>query len=111
MNIKVTATATYAFFVLIGGIIGYIKAQSIPSLMMGSIFSALLFICAYAIYKKSVLGHVITMILTSFLLVFFGFRFFQKLNFMPAGLMVILSLALLSIFMLKSSRKVQVSRR
>lgn len=101
MNLKVTATATYAFFVLIGGLIGYVKAGSFASLSMGVFFSSLLFFCSFAIYKKSVLGHVLTLALTSFLLLFFGFRFFQKLAFMPAGLMVLLSVGLLSILLFK----------
>jgi uncharacterized membrane protein (UPF0136 family) len=102
MNLKTTATATYAFFVLVGGLIGYLKAGSIASLAMGLFFSALLFSCAFAIYKKSVLGHVLSLALTSFLLLFFGFRFFQKLAFMPAGLMVCLSIGLLSILLFKN---------
>ncbi len=101
MNLKVTATATYALFVLVGGLIGYVKAGSLASLTMGCFFSALLFLCAFAIYRKSVLGHVLTLALTSFLLLFFGFRFFQKLVFMPAGLMVLLSIGLLSILLIK----------
>ncbi len=105
MNLKVTATATYALFVLIGGLIGYLKAGSYPSLMMGAVFSILLFFCSFAIFKKSVLGHVLTLILSSFLLVFFGFRFFQKPAFMPAGLMVILSFAMLSVFLFTAPKK------
>jgi len=105
MNLKTTATATYALFVLMGGLIGYLKAGSYPSLMMGTVFSMLLFFCSFAIHKKSVLGHVLTLVLTSFLLVFFGFRFFQKLTFMPAGLMVVLSLGMLCIFLFKNPKK------
>lgn len=105
MSLKVSATMAYAVFVLMGGLIGYLKAGSFPSLMMGAVFSILLFCCSFAIFKKSVLGHVLTLMLTSFLLVFFGFRFFQKPAFMPAGLMILLSLGMLSIFLFKVPEK------
>jgi len=102
---------TYATFVLIGGLIGFLRAGSFPSLMMSGIFSILLFCCSFSIFKKSVLGHVITLMLTSFLLVFFGFRFFQKPTFMPAGLMILLSLGMLSIFLFKAPKKTLSSQQ
>ncbi len=105
MNLKVTATITYALFVFMGGLIGYLKSASYPSLVMGTLFSISLLFCSFAIHKKSVLGHVLTLVLTSFLLFFFGFRFFQKPALMPAGLMVILSVATLSVFLIKTSKK------
>jgi uncharacterized membrane protein (UPF0136 family) len=82
----------YALIVLVGGIIGYIKADSTPSLVMGAAFAFMLILSSVMIQKKMIIGFYFSLILTAFLAFFFGYRFFNSFKFMPAGLMVILSL-------------------
>jgi len=88
----VYTTIIYALIVLIGGVIGYIKAGSTPSLIMGVAFALMLISSSVLIHKKMIIGFYLSLILTGFLAFFFGYRFFNSFKFMPAGLMIILSL-------------------
>ena len=47
MNVAVTVVAFYGLFSLVGGIIGYLKAKSTASLIVGSTSGVLLILCAY----------------------------------------------------------------
>ncbi len=95
MKKKAILTFLYAILVLIGGITGYTKASSLPSLIMGVGFSLLLMISAAGQYKKSVLAHFSAIILAGILALFFLWRFTHTLSFMPAGVMVIISILVL----------------
>ncbi len=81
----------YALLLLIGGIIGYYMANSLPSLIMGS-SSALIF--AVLAFQKGKTAHLITLVLTALLAGFFGFRFYLTLKLFPAGFMSLVSLGL-----------------
>lgn len=94
-------TGVYALFVLIGGIIGYTTADSIPSLAMGTVFALLLAGCAKLIWDKKSAGYVGAIVLMGVLLAFFGYRFILSTKFMPAGLMTILSLVAMSALLSK----------
>lgn len=95
MKIKALLTFLYAILVLVGGITGYTKASSFPSLIMGTGFSILLFISAVGQYKRSVLAQFGAIVLAAVLALFFLWRFFQTFSLMPAGVMVILSVLVL----------------
>lgn len=95
MKIKALITFLYAFLVLIGGITGYTKAGSIPSLAMGIAFAILLFLSAVGQYKRNMQAHYSAVILTALLALFFLSRFIKTLSFMPAGVMVIISVLVL----------------
>lgn len=95
MKTKAILTFLYALLVLIGGITGYAKASSLPSLLMGVAFAILLTISAVGQFKKSVLAQYSAIILTAILGLFFAWRFSQTFSFMPAGVMVIISLLVL----------------
>lgn len=88
MNI---ATGLYALLLFIGGAIGYFKANSNPSLIMGTA-SALIF--AFLALQKGRLIDYATLALTALMSVFFGYRLYSTGNFFPAGIMTIASLAL-----------------
>lgn len=81
----------YALLVLIGGVIGFVKSGSTASIVMGSIFGLLLLLSSFLIHKKLVWGLYLSILLTAFLALFFGYRFMNSYKFMPAGLMCILS--------------------
>ena len=80
-----------------GGIVGFVKAGSKASLIASSIFALPLILAALGILPAVVADGVI-----GFLLVFMGVKFAKSKNFMPSGLMVILSIAALALrFFLK----------
>jgi uncharacterized membrane protein (UPF0136 family) len=82
----------YAVFVLIGGFIGYIKAESIFSLATGVIASLALALSAFAMITNRIQGFYISLALSTILCIFFVYRLIVTTKFMPAGLMSILSL-------------------
>lgn len=95
---KITiGTSIYALLILTGGMIGYLKANSLMSLIMGGSFAVLLLLSAISMIKNQVLGYFSAIILTSALTVFFGYRFFTSWKMMPAGMMLILSVAMLGL--------------
>lgn len=89
MNI---AVGIYALLLLVGGVIGHYKAGSLASLIMGSTFALAFGILAF---QKGKIANFITIGFTLVMLGFFGYRYSLSFNFMPAGLMSILSLMLL----------------
>jgi uncharacterized membrane protein (UPF0136 family) len=103
---KVTATIVfaYALLILLGGLIGHLKAGSSASLIAGLVFGITLAISAYAIAKGKILAQYAALLLTFFLDGFFTFRFAKTLHFVPAGMMSLLSLAVLIVIALKIRR-------
>jgi uncharacterized membrane protein (UPF0136 family) len=85
----------------VGGVIGYTKAGSRPSLIAG-LASALAAAVAAALSLQNLSwGMGLGAALSVLLLVFFGCRFLAKTRkFMPAGLLAVTSLAVLMIMIL-----------
>src|SRR5262245_4154190 len=84
-------TLVYGILVLLGGVIGYLKARSRPSLIMGGSLGVLLIISAalgFAGWQKATLCAAG---LAAFLLLFFSMRYARKRKFMPGGLLAVLS--------------------
>lgn len=82
----------YALLVLAGGIIGFLKAQSSASLVMGIIFAILLLTSSWLFFKGRASGFYLGLFSTGVLGAFFLYRLILTHKFMPPGLMVILSL-------------------
>src|SRR5262245_40344644 len=83
-------TAVYGALVLLGGIMGWVKARSKPSLIMGTVFGIVLI----ALGLGGIWGRFVAPAaagLAGFLLLFFGARYLRKKKFMPAGLIAFLS--------------------
>ncbi len=91
----------YAFLLGAGGLIGYLKAGSRPSLIAGSI-SALAALAALALsISHKNLGIALGMILSISLFVLFGYRYAVKTRkFMPSGLLAVVSLIVLAVMFL-----------
>lgn len=104
MNLKIGATAFYGILLGVGGIMGFVKAGSVASLIMGSVSAMLMLGCAFAMYKQSVLAQFAAVVLCSLLTIFFAYRFLISYKFMPSGLMFVLSIALLALLCLKQKK-------
>ena len=82
----------YIALLLAGGLMGFIKAKSMISLVTSAIFAVLLALCATGVIKSFYIAD----ILVGLLLVVFGVRFAKGRKFMPSGLMLGLSVAVLA---------------
>jgi uncharacterized membrane protein (UPF0136 family) len=88
----------YALLLGVGGLMGYLKAGSRPSLIAGSI-SALAALGAVGLWSTNFrLGVALGLLLSSTLFVLFGYRYAVKTRkFMPSGLLAIASLVVLAV--------------
>jgi uncharacterized membrane protein (UPF0136 family) len=98
MTMKMAVTILWVYIVLLflGGLMGFIKAKSKISLITSAIFAALLALCALGIIHPFYVAD----ILVGLLLIVFGMRFAKGRKFMPSGLMLVLSAAMLVVLLL-----------
>ncbi len=83
----------YIIVLVAGGLYGFLKAKSKPSLIASVAFAAALSLCAADIIFKAYVAD----ILLAALLVVFGMRLAKTHKFMPSGLMLVLTLATLAL--------------
>ncbi len=101
MNLGTTELVAYVYgaLVALGGLMGYWKARSKPSLIMGLVFGLAMIGCGVA-YR---LGHTpargVALVLALMLLLVFVARYIKTRKMIPAGLMVVLSLAAALVFL------------
>lgn len=95
----------YAVFVLIGGIIGHVKAASLASLIFGLIFGLLLVGSAIAMFAKHKFGAYGALALTFMLDAFFTYRFLKTHTFLPAGMLSLISFAVLIYLAISISKR------
>jgi uncharacterized membrane protein (UPF0136 family) len=80
------------FLVLGGGIIGYISAGSMTSLISGSTFGLGLLASGLGVLRRKELGFVFAPLITLLLTAFFAYRLVLSGDFIPSGLMGVLGL-------------------
>ena len=97
MNLSIVATLFYGILLLFGGIMGYVSAKSKPSLISGVVSGLLLFASAFLQWIEIPTGLVLAQIITVILAIVFVIRLWKTRKFMPAGLMLVLSVAMLVI--------------
>ena len=95
MTVAALVVASYGAFSLIGGVIGYRKANSVASLVAGCLSGALLLLCAYGIGQGSRTAALGSLLIAVALGARFVGTWLKKRRVMPDLLMVLFSAATL----------------
>lgn len=90
----------YAVVVLLGGVMGYLKAKSKVSLFSG-LGSGIGLLVAWFVFRQTpLIGLGLATLIALVLVVVFALRFSRTRAFMPAGLMMVFSLGAVVVFLL-----------
>jgi uncharacterized membrane protein (UPF0136 family) len=93
MNLGTAAAIGYGILTLVGGIMGYIKAKSQASLISGLISGSLLIFAGGAQLMGQSWGLTLAAAISAVLVVVFILRLVKTRKFMPAGMLILASLA------------------
>ena len=96
INVAIIATLVYGLLSGLGGIWGYIKSQSKPSLISGCMSGILLIIAAFMQMQGNDFGLLLSKIFTLLLVVIFTVRLIKTGKFMPSGIMLMTGIVTLS---------------
>lgn len=93
--------AFYAILLGVGGVMGFVKARSHPSLISG-LLSAFFAVVALGLsLARNPLGIPLGMLLAITLFILFGYRYaLRNRTFMPNGMLAVVSLVVLSVMIL-----------
>ncbi len=84
-------TIGFGLFSIIGGLIGFLKAGSKASLIAGGASGVLLLLATWAYTQNHILGFFGLILISLTLGAHFGRKFIQSRQWMPAGIMLSLS--------------------
>jgi uncharacterized membrane protein (UPF0136 family) len=87
----------YIVLLLVGGLIGFLKAGSKVSLIASAVSAALLIIASIPSLLQPGIRQIFIETVLAFLLVIFAVRLTKTKKFMPSGLMLVLTLATLAL--------------
>lgn len=90
MNSAIVAAIAYGILAIVGGIIGYLQAQSRMSLISGSVSGLILLAAAGLQLQGYSWGLPLAALVTALLVIVFTGRLIKTRKFMPAGLMITL---------------------
>jgi uncharacterized membrane protein (UPF0136 family) len=91
----------YAALLAVGGVVGFVKARSRPSLIAGLISAVGALVALYFSTLRSPFGFPLGMALAIALFVLFGYRYaLRGRKFMPSGMMAVVSLVVLGVMIL-----------
>jgi uncharacterized membrane protein (UPF0136 family) len=100
-NFKAMSQSTilwiYIVLLLVGGLIGFLKAGSKVSLIASAVSAALLIIASIPGLFQPGIRQILVDTILALLLVIFAVRLTKTKKFMPSGLMLILTLATLAV--------------
>jgi uncharacterized membrane protein (UPF0136 family) len=86
----------YIVLLLVGGLIGFLKAKSKVSLITSAVFAAVLVLTQTGIFDPRVARNLVNVLL-AVLLVVFALRLAKTKKFMPSGLMLVVTIAALAL--------------
>jgi uncharacterized membrane protein (UPF0136 family) len=81
----------FGVLTIVGGVIGYVKAGSVASIIAGSITGVLLLVAAFLLPEHRAIGLATAFIISLLLAAQFVPKFIRTGRVMPAGMMSILS--------------------
>ena len=87
----------YIVLLVVGGLIGFLKAKSKVSLIMSVAFAAVLVLAAIPNLLDVNFARILANVLMAALLVVFGMRLTKTKKFMPAGMMLAVTIAALAL--------------
>ena len=89
---------------------GHRFAGSNASLICGIVFGALLLIAAGLMFQKKTIGNWLALFLALLLEGVFTWRFAKTSNFLPSGLLSLMSLVVIILVALKVGKRLKVTR-
>ena len=95
MDLTKIVLSIYGILMLGGGVMGYVKAHSKPSLIMGIISGILIFIGVYLLGSNAKTGMMLVTTVSGMLTMVFLLRLLKTQAFMPSGMLLLLSAAVL----------------
>jgi uncharacterized membrane protein (UPF0136 family) len=95
----------FGLLTIAGGIIGYVKAGSAPSIIAGSITGILLIVAAWLLPEHRAAGLATALVISLVLAAQFVPKFIRTGKVMPAGMMSILSVIGLVVALVAGMRK------
>src|SRR5436305_1688340 len=81
----------FGILTIAGGVIGYVKAASVPSIVAGSITGVLLLVAAFLLPEHRMVGLATALIVSLLLAAYFIRKYLSTGAVMPAGIMSLLS--------------------
>ncbi len=95
----------YGFLLLVGGYLGYAKAHSKISLMMGIASGLLILISAYLLGVNLQAGQILATVVSGLLTVVFLMRVLKVHTMMPSGMLLVMSVVMLLLCLKELLRK------
>ena len=83
----------YIILLVIGGLIGLLKGKSKVSLIMSVAFAAALSLCAMGTIREPIVADILLLAL----LIVFGLRLAKTKKFMPAGMLLVITILALTL--------------
>jgi uncharacterized membrane protein (UPF0136 family) len=82
----------FGLLTIVGGVVGYVKAGSVASIIAGSITGVLLLAAAFVMPEHRVAGLATALIVSLLLATYFVRKYLSTGAVMPAGMMSVLSM-------------------
>lgn len=105
MNIVNVTLGIYSILLIIGGVMGYIKADSLISLLIGVGSGLILGYCTMVHYLGNRLHCLLILGLTTLITLFFAYRFYLTGKVFPPAFMIVCGLIVLLVMFFNRPKK------